>query len=455
MIAPLPMLVNRALNGYNNPVDSRRLPHLLLLLTIVAAYAVIGVLYATLTPTWQAPDEPAHYNYIRALAKGRGLPVMEAGDYDQQYLELLMSQRFPPELPIDSLEYEDHQPPLYYLLATPVYLLFDGALLPLRLISLLLGAALLAVAFAIVRAICPQQPDLALIVAGFVAFIPQHVAMTAGVNNDTLAELVIGGALWALVIYVNGGLDRAWPVSLLLALALLTKLSAYVLAAAAAVAVAARCRLERRTWKWAAIQLAWMLLPALLLAAPWFIRGGLTYGWRDPLARARHDAVVEGQPLSSGWLAKYGWGGLLSRMARTTFQSFWGQLGWMAVVLPTRIYQALLLLCASLAFGFLWWLFDRRRPRLTPRQRAHAILLLSSATLTLLIFLGYNLTFVQHQGRYLFPALIPLGMAAALGLKKLTSILPRRTRSWAIAALFAGMAALDVYCLFKSIPFLR
>jgi hypothetical protein len=68
---------------------------------------------------------------------------------------------------------------------------------------------------------------------------------------------------------------------------------------------------------------------------------------------------------------------------------------------------------------------------------------------------GYNLTFVQHQGRYLFPALIPLGTAAALGLSTVARVLPQRIRAWMIGALFAGLAALDVYCLFKFIiPFL-
>jgi 4-amino-4-deoxy-L-arabinose transferase-like glycosyltransferase len=124
----------------------------------------------------------------------------------------------------------------------------------------------------------------------------------------------------------------------------------------------------------------------------------------------------------------------------------------MEVVLPARIYQALALLSVLLTVGFLWWLLDRRRPRLTPLQRAAAILFLVSFFLTLSIFLAYNLTFVQHQGRYFFPALIPIGTAAALGLSRLTSVLPKRMRAWAMVALFAGLAALDVYCLFKSIP---
>jgi len=435
-------------------MNPRLFPHILLVV-IVAVYVAIGVLYAVFTPTWQVPDEPAHYNYIRALAEGRGFPVLEPGDYDQGLLNQLTGQDFPPELPVEPLEYEDHQPPLYYLLAALVYLPFGGAVLPLRLISVALGALLLLIAFGTVQAIFPTRLELALMVATFIAFIPQHVAMTAGVNNDALAELVVGGTLWALMAYIGGGHDRPWPVGLLLAVALLTKTTTYFIAGVAVVAVLIRWRQEHRTWRWAVGQLAWMLVPALLASAPWFIRNGLTYGWHDPLGLARHNAVVEGQPRSSEWLALYGWSGLLSRMTRTTFQSFWGQFGWMKVVLPAHIYRALALLSALLVAGFLWWLFDRRRPRLTGVQRARLILLLASSFLTLLGFLGYNLTFVQHQGRYLFPALIPIGAAAALGLDTLAGILPQRIRPWAIGSFFAGLAMLDVYCLFRFIiPYL-
>jgi hypothetical protein len=92
---------------------------------------------------------------------------------------------------------------------------------------------------------------------------------------------------------------------------------------------------------------------------------------------------------------------------------------------------------------------------LTPAQRAGLALFLAAAFLTLLEYLGYNLTFVQHQGRYLFPALIPIGTAVALGLDTLARLLPQRIRPWAVAAPFVGLAALDAYCLFKFIiPFL-
>ena len=437
-----------------------RLPPGILLVAIVVVYVAVGFLYANLTPTWQVPDEPAHYNYVRALAEGRGFPVIEPGDYDQEYLGRLTSERFPPELSIDAVEYEDHQPPLYYLLATPVYWLFGGAVLPLRLLSVLFGAGSLVVAFGTVHALFPRRPALALMVAAFIAFIPQHVAMTAGVENDALAELVVGGTLWALVVYVGGGGERPWPVGLLLAAALLTKGSAYVVVIVAAVAVSLRWRRERRMARWAVGQLAWMLIPALLLAAPWFIRNGLTYGWYDLSGQVRHGEVVAEQMRTSEYLALNGWAAYWKRAVSFTFQSFWGQFGWMGVVLPARIYQALALLSGLLAIGFVVWLVRQRRARQytnlpiyqsTNLPTYQLLLLPISALLTFAVFVSYNLTFLQHQGRYLFPALIPIGTAAALGLSTLARVLPRWARAWATAAFFTGLAAFDVYCLYEFI----
>jgi uncharacterized membrane protein len=437
-------------------------PVLILLTITIVLYVGIGTSYAVLTPVWQVPDEPAHYNYVRSLAEGRGFPVLEKGDYDQTYLKQLTSEGFPAELSVEALEYEDHQPPLYYLLATPIYLLSDGAAVALRLFSVLLGAGLLMIAFGVVRTIFPTRPELALMAATFVAFIPQHLAMTAGVNNDVLAEMAVGGTLWALVGYVRDGRensselgvrrDRLWHVGLLLGAALLTKTTAYVVVGVAMGAVVIRGYREKREWPWMAGQLARMLVPALLLSAPWFIRNGLTYGWHDPLGLARHDAVVQGQPRTYEWLADLGWIGLIKRLIFTTFQSFWGQFGWMAVPLPRRFYQGLVVLSGVLMASFLAWLIDRRHAYVTGPLVSHPISLLAlSALLTFLAYGWYNLSYVQHQGRYLYPALIPLATAAALGLDTVSRLLPEDLRPWVLETFFVSLAVFDVYCLFRII----
>ncbi|MCB0209917.1 MAG: hypothetical protein KDJ52_11330, partial [Anaerolineae bacterium] len=53
--------------------------------TIFCTYITAGVLFATLTPHWQAPDEPAHYNYIRYLAAEKRFPELVAGCYNEAY----------------------------------------------------------------------------------------------------------------------------------------------------------------------------------------------------------------------------------------------------------------------------------------------------------------------------------------------------------------------------------
>lgn len=408
----------------------------LLLALILLTYAALGVLYALYTPPWQVPDEPAHYNYIRAIAEDGVLPVMEAGDYDQAYLDLLRDERFPPDLPIEPLTYEDHQPPLYYLLIAPVYLLFDGALLPLRLVSVALGVALLVIAYGLTCTLFPDRPFLAVATTALVAFLPQHVAMTAGVNNDALAEVIVGTALWMVVRIAK---RSYWSLGLALGLAVLTKMTACVVLPVAILAMWLRTRREGRPPGWAA-QVGQVLLIAALLAGPWLVRNAAVYGWSDPLGLARHNSVVEGQFRTAELLADCGWSGLIAQFLRTTFQSFWGQFGWMAVPFHPPIYLALLLPTGLLAAGFLGWLLDRRRPRLVPVQADGLRLLAASALLTLVLYLVYNATFVQHQGRYLFPALIPLALGTALGLEWLLS--PHVAR-WAAVGL-AGMGVLLV-----------
>ena len=127
------------------------------LAAITIAFLCLGTLYAVLNPAWQVPDEPAHYNYVRHLVEQRGFPELRLGDYDQAYLGEITHERFPPDWPIDAIRYESHQPPLYYLLLAPVYALSGGALLPLRLCSVLLAACTIVIAYAIGKTVYPRR----------------------------------------------------------------------------------------------------------------------------------------------------------------------------------------------------------------------------------------------------------------------------------------------------------
>lgn len=440
------------------------MPYKLLLALIVLVYAFVGALYAIKTPDWQVPDEPAHYNYIRQLAEERRLPVLELGDYDQDYLGRLTNKGFPPELSVDTLEYEDWQPPLYYLLATPVYLFFDGALLPLRLFSVLLGAAVVLLAYAIAATVFPGRPLLALGTAAFVAFVPQHVAMMAGVNNDSLTELLIGAALLMVLLWLRDGRrGDLWLVGLgvVLGLGLVTKASfAPVVLTVALALLIVWWRGDERNRRQLFRTLVLVLGPALLIAAPWWLRNVVTYGGFDVYGTANHDAVVVGQPRTADWIETYGLRAWLERWVTFTFQSFWGQFGWMGVLMPTWLYRALALWSALLLVGFLLALLEARgEKRHATGDTQHAgrstqlVVLAITVLLVILTYVYYNRTFVQHQGRYLFPALIPIALGVAMATEALLRLVrwPDRLRPLAFAAPYFAMVGLSVYALWRFI----
>ncbi|MFB0538112.1 MAG: glycosyltransferase family 39 protein [Anaerolineae bacterium] len=191
------------------PEPSTHYPHPVLFLIIVI-YLVIGTLYAFLTPPWQIPDEPAHYNYVRFAAENLSYPVLQMGDYPHQYLEDIKARHFPPEMSIDPIRYEFHQPPLYYSLAVPFYWVTRfwppaQQVIALRFLALLMGGGIIYLAYLIAREVFPTNEVLALGTAAFVAGVPMHLAMLAAVNNDGLAELMLAGILWMLIRYVKEG----------------------------------------------------------------------------------------------------------------------------------------------------------------------------------------------------------------------------------------------------------
>lgn len=401
---------------------------------LLAIYAVLGSAYALTTPVWQNPDEPAHYNYVKHLAQGEGLPILQPGDYDQRYLEELKAARFPADMPVDRLGYEFHQPPLYYALGVPIYWAaqsWPGSVVGLRLFSLFLGGLVLVMAFRIVARVF--SPGLGLTVVALMALIPQHLAVSAAVSNDALAELIMVVGLGLLI-----GPAPSWQRGVVMGVALLTKTSALPLLVLFPVAEIVERGGPTRWREWLGRVGAGYGM-ALVVGGWWLVRNIWVYGGGDLLGLARHDAVVAGQPQPTS---------LNLGLAVTAFKSFWAQFGWMALPADDRTYTLIATVTALAALGFL--LFLTQALKTSPFSQKQALGLL---VLALLLVAGgmvwYNLHFIQPQGRYLFPALLSLAVFFSLGLRELF-----RPRYWPVVAslFYIGLVALNIHAITQLIP---
>ena len=440
------------------------------LLLLVAAYVLSASLYAWQTPLWQAPDEPAHYNYLTSLANTGKVPVLEPGDYPAKYLEEIKAKKFPPGMSVAPIRYEFHQPPLYYTLAALVYKVvarrdLSTQVLVLRLLSVLFGAGVVVFAYFIALTLFADKPVLALATATIVATVPMHVAMTAAINNDTMAEFLIAAALWLLIRPVTRDslLRTRLATGLVLGLGLFTKVTVAAVVLAVPVALwmgkgenraGQGTRAGFLSGVFGSLVVVWGVAGAIV--SPWLVRNALVYEQKDVFGLLRHNAVVVGQPRTSEWLTLYGNFGYARRFLVTTFHSFWGQFGWMGVPMSARVYDILFIFMVLAALGFFLYFKDVWLGRGANRSplRAKGLATLGFTLLaTVLAYVGYNVTFVQFQGRYLFPALIPIGLFLALGLQDVISL--HRWRLM-VAILIVGMFSLDVYSLYGFIlPQLR
>jgi len=405
---------------------------------IVSIYLVAGLLYATQTPLWQAPDEPAHYNYVRYLATHQQFPAQQLGCYNQAYLSTIISQKFPPNLSINDLCYEYHQPPLYYMLAGAVYWFSNGSPIAIRFLSVLFGVGTVIIAGFTARLIFPKNRAVGYGTMAFVAFVPMHSFMLASINNDSLAGLLFAWLLYLLIRLLCQAtitVSEASLVGLVLGLALLTKLTIYIAVPLVALAL---IKLPLN-WK-EMIKLGLLIYGiAFMLVLPWYLRNINLYGWPDILGLQRHDEIVVGQLRTSDYVAEVGWQAYSNNFLFTTFHSFWGQFGWMAVPMDNRVYTMLWLITGIALGGLLGFSYRRGWRTLPPPQHSAFMVMAWPIIFILLAYGWYNWQFVQFQGRYLFPAIIPLGLFFSMGLSE---AFQPRWQWWLIGGL--GLALIGV-----------
>src|SRR5262245_25942561 len=157
-------------------------------------------------------DEPAHLRYVEYVATRHDLPVQ--------------MHRFEEPGAFGRADFEFHQPPLYYILAAPLYSLAGPGrgLLACRLFSALCGLATLVLLWRLLRS--SPLPGFVIWPAMMFATLWLRPAyFCAVVSNDALSWLIGAGLVALLWVRPGGrpGARRAVALGVLLGLGLLTK----------------------------------------------------------------------------------------------------------------------------------------------------------------------------------------------------------------------------------------
>jgi 4-amino-4-deoxy-L-arabinose transferase-like glycosyltransferase len=377
-----------------------------------------------------APDEHAHIGYVRALAVGHRLPVKADREYPT---------------------YQWHQPPLYYAVAALAYPL---GLVGMRAVSVLFGLISIFSIWTAVRLVAPSGRAIALLALGAVALLPMRQAVYASVGNDAAIECMFSLAMLCMAHLCVRGFTprRAATMGLLVGMATLTKLSGVLLFAPAALVLflcPPRTGLRQRTGR-----ALWPLLIGVALASPWFALNVQRYGQLMPI-RAFHEEFAH-TSRASDWIGtqrlavdavtgdlkpgpvmdRAGYLQLVANWTARTFLGAYTPLPKAPIGAPAFLPASFYALYAVLVCAAMVGLVRTAASSIAKVGPAHTLGLAGALTVILIAasFAGFTWTYFQAQGRYLYPALMPLSWAWASGISAIT---PKRYSGVVTAGILA------------------
>lgn len=442
-----------------------------------------GLLATLVTPPWQRPDEPGHYELVALIEELGRIP--EAGEslpaLTRAINESARSQHFErfQQLSIDDYQAQDppqligprevgYQYPFYYQVLAGLFpVLPDAPVLShyyaLALASSLLGVIVVVLTGLAARALFQGRLELVILTMLVVLLWPSRAFLAGGINNDNLAILTGAWGAWATVRLFRTG-PRWFDVLNVLAaagLSVLTKRTTIILAGWLVGCLIWRIGLdwlgrqpERRQRQWRRTALLTAFLIGLGVLFVWSSRGlaVVVAAWLEtsPWDGARYlGAVLRFAPLdlfSRPNLARLeGYLGWLP-------SNFWAGLGWGTLQMPGWTYGVAGLGAVLSLLG--WGVFlvtGRRRLSLEPWQgaaltgfAASVVLVSAPALLRTLVELSYSDSGLYGPGRYLLTIVAPMSILVVFGWSRLVP-----ERYWAHLTHFgvAGLILLDAVAL--------
>lgn len=407
---------------------------------VAGAFIALWAVYVERIPTFQAPDEPEHLAYVRALASGR-LPNLPSLPEPVLVNGLVEGFRDAPTGLPAPLTYQAQQPPLAYLAGAGWWMLVDALRLPqrwVRGIGLIWG--LLALWGLRLIARDAPLPDSTRRALPAVALLPAPVYLCAAVNNDGLSFALGTFLTWRLIRLLDAAptCREGAVLAGLLAAALCCKLNAVLFVPFAAVLWFRAARRLRGPWR-ASAEAAGLVALALVPVALWGLRNHGLYGVWFPRAHARPTLVridyLWNHPDAPYivWIQCV----VIALAAPAAVLP-----AWLVLAISWDAYQAVVLaaLAVAVVTGLgtlrLW-----RRPDVTPRAVLGLCLALFAGMVALLLhqFLFQDWEVGLHGARYYLPVLAAWLLVLLVSLDALCSPAQRARLPAVVALVFAAM----------------
>ncbi len=400
---------------------------------IIAAILFLALLhggfYASFLPPWGLIDEEHHLHYIQYLTETGSPPTAGQTYLSKEIIQSLFETKrwetfgWPAPASMDAQQmgleghsYEGYQPPLYYALMAPIFVLLPKDILvklfALRWVAVGISVLSLWLAYRTAKILFPKNFTLPLLVALFLALNPERTASISRVNNDVLLELLAVALTWICAKSIISGITmrRSQWMGLLFGLAMITKTSAFPLFILP-VGTLWFCRSSPRIKSLA----VWTFGLSSLLILPWIIRNIFEYG--DPTGLSVFKALLlqyqiefQTSPLSK-----------TLPLIPSLLWVVWWQQGTVVENILTKGFNFLILGFSFLSLvGLLVAARERFRKAGGQKERVFLLYALIIVVHTISIVWSYAGGLIPViQGRFFLPIIVPATIFFAFGMDRL------------------------------------
>lgn len=462
----------------------------LIKLLIVAAF-FNALSWIILIPTWQYPDEQAHFAQIQYKAEIGGIPYNnksfdtssevaisekvlgterdEFGNnqftYHPEYHIKYSNSLFgPQEFMISSLPKSERKqlvkneatlnPPLYYFFGTVVYRIFNSSSLftrvfAIRVMSSLFFLMTIFLSYKTGQLIFKDSQILPIVLAALVGFMPMLVFASTGVLPDTLTNFLFGSFILIClkIIRENFTTTKLFILFIIIILGAVTRQHFLITLFILPFVILQQLFFNKQSRKMTFLSSLILVVSLYLLG---FYVGSLSFIRRFDFPESSQQ--IPGNPLSNiTYLEHLKW--TIKHSFDEIMPWYWGIYKWLSLSLPPVVYQIINRLTPIALIGLILKIFEIVRKKQIKNNLVLFFLILcpliyfmAITTFDFLYRKNHGFSF-GIQGRYFFPTIVAQMALLLIGFHKIFEMILGKYSKYALFLIVLLIMTFNLYSL--------